>query len=226
MPPIISAVPDLSHDLGGPSLPSTASSPGGLFSFSSPHSEQQMLLEISDSEGYPSESEVSHISSEEVEIAMMADDMPNAMVNSALSLNALSQFFYENCDIIELSTSDVAMYIGALIRAMDVITATGLVAECVSCDTTDKVTKALADSCKSLLSSICPEGAFSTVPSSGKSLEVGTVPTDDPSGTPLTSAGSDKDIPPAPEALSRASKPLTPSQACQARCKKLAEACL
>ena len=48
----------------------------------------------------------------------------------------LSWFLHENRDIIELSTTDIAMYIGALMRAMDVITTTGLAAECVSWDTT------------------------------------------------------------------------------------------
>ena len=183
-----------------------------------------MLLEISDSEGSSSGSEISLISSEGVESAMTADDVPDAMVDSALSLDVLSRFLYENRDVIDLSTTDVAMYIGALMRAMDAITATGLAAECVSWDTTGEVRKALADSCKSLFSSICPEGAFSTVSSSDESREVETVPTGIPSGTPFTSAGSDRGIPPAPEALSGASNPLTPTQARRARRKKLAEA--
>ena len=49
-----------------------------------------MLLEILDLEGYLSESEASHILSEEVEIVITADDVPNTMVDSALSLDALS----------------------------------------------------------------------------------------------------------------------------------------
>ena len=122
MPPVISATPDLSCELGGPSLPSTASSLEGLFSFSSPCPGDQILLEVSDSEGYPSGSEASHVLSEEVKTTMTADDIPDAMVNSALPLNALLRFLHENRDIIELSTADIAMYIGAIMRAIDVIT--------------------------------------------------------------------------------------------------------
>ena len=101
MPPISYAAADLFHDLGGPSLPSTASSPRGLSSFSSPHPGEQIFLEISDLESYPSDSEVSHILSEEVETAMTADDIPDTMVDSALSLDALSRFLHENRDAIE-----------------------------------------------------------------------------------------------------------------------------
>ena len=123
-PPVISAVPDLSHELGGLSLPSTASFLVGLFSFSSPCPGDQIVLDISDSEGYPSGSEISHVSSEEVETAMTANDIPDAMVDSALSLDTLLQFLHENHDAIELSTTDIAMYIGAIMRAMDIITET------------------------------------------------------------------------------------------------------
>ena len=158
-PPIISVVPDLFHELGGPSLLSTASSPGGLFSFSSSHPGEQNLLEISDLEGYPSDSEVSHVLSEKVETTMMADDIPDAIVDSALSLDAISWFLHGNGDVIELSTTDVAMYISALMHAMDVITETSLAAECVSWDDTGEVRESLALSCGSLLSSICYEGA-------------------------------------------------------------------
>jgi len=55
-------------------------------------------------------------------------------------------------------------------------------------------------------------------------LEVGTVPTGDLSGVLLTFTKSDRSVSSAPEALSGASQPLTPTQARQARCKKLAEA--
>ena len=89
-PPIISAAPDLFRNWGGPFLPSTASSPGGLFSFSSPRPGDQILLQVSDSEGYPSGSEASHVLSEEVETTMTTNDVPDAMVDSALSLDALS----------------------------------------------------------------------------------------------------------------------------------------
>ena len=222
-PPTSSALPDLSRGPGGPVVPSTASSSGGLFLFSSPRFGNQILLEISDSEGYSSGSEVSHISSEEVETAMTADDVPDAMVDSALSLDALSQFLYENHDAIDLSTTDIAMYIGAIMRAMNVITTTGLAAECVSWDTTGEVREALAHSCKSLLSSICPEGASSSAPSPDESLGVRAVPTDAPAGTSSTSAGGERGIPPAPRVLSGASQPLTPIQARRARRKKLVE---
>jgi len=90
MPPIVSAAPDLSCDRGSPFLPSTASSPGGLFSFSSPHPGDKILLEVLDLEGYPSGSEASHVLSEEVETTMTTNDVPDAMVDSALSLDALS----------------------------------------------------------------------------------------------------------------------------------------
>ena len=106
---------------------------------------------------------------------------------------------------------------------MHIITTTGLAAECVSWDTTGEVREALAHSCKSLLSSICPEGASSSAPSSDKSLGVGAVPTDAPTGTSSTSAGGERGIPPAPRVSSGVSQPLTPAQAHQARCKKLAE---
>ena len=52
----------------------------------------------------------------------MANDIPDAMVDSALSLNTVSQFLHENCDAIELSTTDIAMYISAIMRVMDVVT--------------------------------------------------------------------------------------------------------
>ena len=48
---------------------------------------------------------------------MMTDDVPDAMVNSALSLDTLLLFLHENRDTIELSTTDIAMYIGALMYA-------------------------------------------------------------------------------------------------------------
>ena len=44
MPPISYAALDLSRDLGGLSLPSTASSPGGLFSFLSPRPGNRFFL--------------------------------------------------------------------------------------------------------------------------------------------------------------------------------------
>jgi len=223
-PPVISAALNLSRELGGLSLPSTASSLGGLFSFSSPHPGDQILLDILDSEGYPSGSEVSHVSSEEVETAMTADDVPDTMVDSALSLDALSRFLHENRDIIELSTTDIAMYIGAIMRAMDVIAETGLTAECVSWDDTGEVRESLALSCRSLLSSICPEGALSTSSSSVVIPDVAPVFTSDSSGTSFTSDGSNRGNPPASKVLSGASKPLTHTQARRARRKKLAEA--
>jgi len=37
---------------------------------------------------------------------------------------SLSRFLHENRDAIELSTTDIAMYIGAIMRAMDIITET------------------------------------------------------------------------------------------------------
>jgi len=116
------------------------------------------------------------------------------------------------------------MYIGAIMRAMDIITETGLVAECVSWDDTGKVRESLALSCRSLLSSICSEEALSTSSSSGVIPDVAPIPTGDPSGTLSTSDGSNRGNPPAPEVLSGASKPLTPTQARRARHKKLAEA--
>ena len=223
-PPVISAAPDLSRELGGPSLPSTASSLGGLFSFLSPRSGDQILLDISDSEGYSSGSEVSHVSSEEVETAMTADDVPDTMVDSALSLDALSWFLHENRDIIELSTTDIAMYIGAIMRVMDVIAETGLAAKCVSWDDTGEVRESLALSCRSLLSSICPEGALSTSSLSVVIPDVAPVFAGDPLGTSFTSDGGNRGNPPASEVLSGASKPRTPTQARKARRKKLAEA--
>ena len=71
----------------------------------------------------------------------------------------------------------------------------------------------------------CPEGALSTSPSSEVIPDVTSISTGNPSGTSFTSDGSNRGNPPAPEVLSGASKPLTPTQARRARCKKLAEAC-
>ena len=116
------------------------------------------------------------------------------------------------------------MTIGAIMRAMDVIAETGLAAECVSWDDTGEVRESLALSCRSLLSSICSEGALSMSSLSVVIPDVAPVVTGDPSGTSFTSDGGNRGNPPAPEVLSGASKPLTLTQACQARCKKLAEA--
>ena len=129
-----------------------------------------------------------------------------------------------NRDSIDLSQTEVAMFIGALMQSMDVITSMGLAAECVSWNGTGEVRESLAHSCRSLLSSICPEGASSMSPSSGASPEVVLNLTNGPSGTSSTSAGSVRGNSSAPEVKLGASQPLTPMQARWARCKKLAEA--
>jgi len=61
--------------------------------------------------------------------------------------------------------------------------------------------------------------------SSGANPEVVLDLTNDLLRASFTSDGSNRGNPPASEVLSGASKPLTPMQARQARCKKLAEAC-
>ena len=109
-------------------------------------------------------------------------------------------------------------------RAMDVITTTGLAAECISWNNTGEVRESLALSCQSLLSSICPEGALSLSSSSRVNPEVVLDLAGGPLGTLFTSDRGNRGNPPAPEVMSGASKPLTPMQAHQARCKKLAEA--
>ena len=60
---------------------------------------------------------------------------------------------------VELFPAEVSLFIGALMHAMDVITTTGLAAECVSWDDTGEVRDSLALSYCQLFSSICPEGA-------------------------------------------------------------------
>ena len=148
------------------------------------------------------------------------------MVDFALTLDTLSRFLHMNRDSIDLSQTEVAMFIGALMWAMDIIMSMGLTAECISWDGTGEVRESLAHSCQSLLSSICPEGVSSMSSSSGASPEVVLDLTYDPSGTSSTSAESVRGNPPAPEVKSGASQPLTPTQARRARRKKLAEACV
>ena len=75
-----------------------------------------------------------------------------------------------------------------------------------------------------LFFSIHPEGALSTGSSSGAIPEVEPDLAGDLCGMPFTSAWSVRGNPPASEVLSGASKPRTPTQACKARRKKLAEA--
>jgi len=107
MPSVLSAMPDLSQDLGSPFLLSTVSSPGGLSSCSFSHSGKQMFLEVSESEDSFSDSEASHVLSEVADCAMEASDIPDTMVDSAISLDALSFFLHTNKDSINLSQTEV-----------------------------------------------------------------------------------------------------------------------
>ena len=155
---------------------------------------------------------------------IMASEILDLIVDTALSLDSLSQALHELQEPVNLLLEEVAQFIGALMCAMDVITSTSLVAECVSWDNTGEVRESLALSCRSLLSSICSEGVLSSSSSSVANPEVVLNLTGGPLGTPFTSNRSNRDNPPAPEIMSEASLLLTLTQAHQARHKKLAEA--
>ena len=72
---------------------------------------------------------------------------------------------------------------------MDIITTTGLMAECVSWDDTGEVRDSLALSCCQLFSSICPEGAYLAGTASRQNLEAATASSCPPIGEGASTLG-------------------------------------
>jgi len=143
-----------------------------------------------------------------------AFEILDLIVDTTLSLDTLSQVLHKLHEPVNLIPEEVVQFIGALMCAMDIITTTSLMAECVSWDNTGEVRNSMALSCHQLLSSICPEGAYLTGTASGQCLEAETA-----SSYPPISEGAstldrgEKVISSFLDTSSGASKPLTATQA-------------
>ena len=154
------------------------------------------------------------LSSEDSGGVIMASEIPDLIVNTMHSLNSLSQVLHGLCKSIDLFPKEVAQSICVLMHFMDIVTTTGLAAECISWDNTGEVRDSLTFSYHHLLSSICPDRAHLAGTASEQCPEAETASSCPPISEGALTLDRGKEVrSPSLDASPGATTPLTTTQA-------------